>query len=69
MFQRGGVKHVTYGICKECRKDYQERPMNDDGFCSSECRHLADQRGYTIGELSKAILRGFKQPSISQLCG
>lgn len=67
MLQRGGVKHVTYCICKECRKDYQEEPMGDRGFCSSECENFASQRGYTIGDLSKAILQGFKSPNIPQL--
>ncbi|GAB0151761.1 hypothetical protein [Marinobacterium sp. BA1] len=41
MLRRGGPRHVTYEICKECRAIYEAAPIDDDGYCSDRCRETA----------------------------
>lgn len=55
MLKRGGPKHVTYGICKECRSIYEMASMDDDGYCRDKCR----QAGAAHSPAYLAAVRSF----------
>lgn len=57
MLRRGDKKRVEYWLCKECSSEYQVR-MDDDGFCSDECRAKSKSRGCSMGALRRAFLTG-----------
>lgn len=58
MKRRGGPKHVTYGICKECRGIYEMAAMDDDGYCCDKCRDKVAARGYSSSDLTRRYLYG-----------
>ncbi|SEG12732.1 hypothetical protein [Marinobacterium lutimaris] len=58
MLKRGGPKHVTFGICNECRGIYEMASIEDDGYCCDKCREKASSRGCSTRELAKRYLYG-----------
>jgi DNA-directed RNA polymerase subunit RPC12/RpoP len=51
-----------YGICKVCSKDYEKRPIEDDGYCSHACRDAVEINGFEpinrFNRLKKCFLFG-----------
>lgn len=57
-----------YGICKVCSKDYEKRPLGDDGYCSHACRQTVETNGpetnNRFNRLKKSFLFGLPMPSV-----
>ena len=62
MLKRGGPKPVTYAACNECRGIYETPSIGDDGFCKEKCRTAAEDRGYSMRELSARVFNGLLRP-------